>query len=76
MRKAGVPESVNGPFNEGMYLRYDTVDDTDMRNAVDRFGGYLKRVDQNVDQTPSKAQRVDPSLSQPLDPSHGAEAGT
>ncbi len=80
MRKAGVPESVimeiTGHSTREMFLRYDTVDETDTRNAVDRFEGYLKSVDQNVDQTPSKTQRVDPSLSQPFDLIHGAEAGT
>jgi integrase len=80
MRKAGIPESVimeiTGHSTREMFLRYDTVDETDTRNAVDRFEGYLKNVDQNVDQHPSKTQRVDPSLSQPPDSFHGAEAGT
>jgi len=56
MRKAGVPESVimeiTGHSTREMFLRYDTVDETDTRNAVDQFEGYLKSVDQNVDQTP------------------------
>lgn len=60
MRKSGVPESVimkiTGHSTTEMFLRYDTVDETDTRNAVDRMQGFLKNVDQTVDQTPSVAQ--------------------
>ena len=67
---------ITGHSTRKLFLRYDTVDETDTRNAVDRFEGDLKSVDQNVDQALSKTQRVDPSLSQPPDLIHGAEAGT
>lgn len=61
MRKAGVPESVimeiTGHSTREMFLRYDTVDETDTRNAVDQFEGFLKSVDQNVDQTPLQSTK-------------------
>jgi hypothetical protein len=37
-------------------LRYDTVDSQDTRKAVDPMEGFLKSVDQNVDQAPSKVK--------------------
>ena len=58
MRKSGVPESVimkiTGHSTREMFLRYDTVDAEDTRKAVDRMEGFLKSVDQNVDQTALK----------------------
>ena len=54
MRKSGVPESVimkiTGHSTREMFLRYDTVDSSDTRKAVDQMEGFLKSVDQNVDQ--------------------------
>jgi integrase len=54
MRKSGVPESVimkiTGHSTREMFLRYDTVDVTDTRKAVDQMEGFLKSVDQTVDQ--------------------------
>jgi integrase len=59
MRKSGVPESVimkiTGHSTREMFLRYDTVDGTDTRKAVDQMEGFLKSVDQTVDQDPQKA---------------------
>ena len=56
MRKSGVPESVimkiTGHSTREMFLRYDTVDSTDIRKAVMQMEGFLKSVDQNVDQAP------------------------
>ncbi|MCG6538087.1 MAG: site-specific integrase, partial [Syntrophales bacterium LBB04] len=56
MRKSGVPESVimniTGHSTREMFLRYDSVDATDTRKAVDQMEGFLKSVDQNVDQAP------------------------
>ena len=58
MRKSGVPESVimkiTGHSTREMFLRYDTVDGSDTRKAVDQMEGFLKSVDQTVDQTPLK----------------------
>jgi len=58
MRKSGVPESVimkiTGHSTREMFLRYDTVDAEDTRKAVDRMEGFLKSVDQTVDQAPLK----------------------
>ena len=60
MRKSGVPESVimkiTGHSTREMFLRYDTVDATDTRKAVDQMEGFLKSVDLNVDQVPSKVK--------------------
>ena len=65
MRKSGVPESVimkiTGHSTREMFLRYDTVDEADKRKAVDQMEGFLKSVDQNVDQAPSTEKRVNPS---------------
>jgi integrase len=59
MRKSGVPESVimkiTGHSTREMFLRYDSVDATDTRKAVDQMEGFLKSVDQNVDQAPQNA---------------------
>jgi len=58
MRRSGVPESVimkiTGHSTREMFLRYDTVDSSDIRKAVDQMEGFLKSVDQNVDQAPLK----------------------
>jgi len=58
MRRAGVPESVimkiTGHSTREMFLRYDTVDVSDTRKAVDQMEGFLKSVDQNVDQVAPK----------------------
>jgi len=60
MRRSGVPESVimkiTGHSTREMFLRYDTVDSNDTRKAVAQMEGFLKSVDQNVDQVPSKAE--------------------
>ena len=62
MRKAGVPESVimkiTGHSTREMFLRYDTVDGDDTRKAVDQMEGFLKSVDQTVDQVPLKEKRA------------------
>lgn len=54
MRKAGVAQSVimkiTGHSTNEMFERYNTVDEDDIRQAVDQMEGYLKSVDQNVDQ--------------------------
>jgi integrase len=56
MRKSGVPESVimkiTGHSTREMFLRYDSVDATDTRKAVDQMEGFLKSVDLTVDQAP------------------------
>lgn len=58
MRKSGVPESVimkiTGYSTREMFLRYDMVDVLDTRKAVDQMEGFLKSVDQNVDQVAPK----------------------
>ena len=60
MRKSGVPESVimkiTGHSTREMFLRYDTVDATDTRKAVDQMEGFLKSVDLTVDQAPLKVK--------------------
>lgn len=60
MRKSGVPESVimkiTGHSTREMFLRYDTVDTFDKRNAVCKMDDFLttmKKVDQIVDQVPN-----------------------
>jgi hypothetical protein len=45
-----------GNINPGRFLRYDSVDATDTRKDVDQMEGFLKSVDQNVDQVPSKVK--------------------
>ena len=45
---------ITGHSTREMFLRYDTVDAEDTRKAVDRMEGFLKSVDQNVDQTALK----------------------
>ncbi len=46
MRKAGVPESVimaiTGHSTRDMFDRYNTVDEGDIKAAINQFGGYLK----------------------------------
>ena len=53
-----MPESVimkiTGHSTREMFLRYDTVDVSDTRKAVDQMEGFLKSVDQNVDQVAPK----------------------
>jgi integrase len=60
MRRSGVPESVimkiTGHSTREMFLRYDTIDAADTRKAVDQMEGFLKSVDQNVDQVPLKVK--------------------
>lgn len=60
MRRSGVSESVimkiTGHSTREMFLRYDTVDNNDARKAVEQMDGFLKSVDQNVDQVPSKVK--------------------
>jgi integrase len=54
MRKAGVNQSVTmkmtGHSTSDMYERYNTVDEDDIRGAVDQMERFLENVDQNVDQ--------------------------
>ncbi len=54
MRKAGLPESVimavSGHSTRAMFDRYNRIDNEDTRRAVDEFQGYLRSVDQSVDQ--------------------------
>jgi len=61
MRRSGVPESVimkiTGHSTREMFLRYDTVDSLDTRKAVDQMEGFLKSVDQNVDQVPLNVKK-------------------
>jgi len=55
MRKAGVPESVimkiTGHSTRVMFDRYNTVDEGDLRAAVDRMKVFSANSDQNSDQT-------------------------
>jgi integrase len=55
MRKAGVPESVimviTGHSTREMFDRYNTIDEEDTRQAIDQLHGYLRDVDQSVDQS-------------------------
>ncbi|MGZ6292110.1 MAG: hypothetical protein ACXWMK_07980, partial [Syntrophales bacterium] len=64
MRKSGVPASVRmsitGHSTPEMDFRYDTVDETDKRKAVDQMEGFWKSVDQNVDQVPSNEKEGQP----------------
>ena len=61
MRKAGVPESVimeiTGHSTRQMFDRYNTIDLSDTRNAVDQMGAYLESVDQTVDQTSIRSKQ-------------------
>ena len=60
LRKSGVPESVimkiTGHSTREMFLRYDSVDATDTRKAVDQMEGFLTSVDKTVDQVPSNVK--------------------
>jgi integrase len=62
MRKSGVPESdimkITVHSTREMFLWYDTVDASDTKKAVDQMEGFLKSVDQNVDQAPPNRQGV------------------
>jgi len=56
MRKAGVPESVimkiTGHSTREMFDRYNTVDEEDIRNAIDQLQEYLSpNSDQTIDQS-------------------------
>jgi len=59
MRKAGIQESVimaiTGHSTRSMFDRYNTVDEDDIRNAVDQFQTFLQDVDQTVDQNEEAA---------------------
>jgi integrase len=54
MRKAGVSESVimaiTGHSSREMFDRYNTIDEDDIRKAVNQMQGFLSSVDQTVDQ--------------------------
>lgn len=54
MRKAGVAESVimsiTGHSTREMFDRYNTIDEEDTRLAISKYQGFVKSVDQNVDQ--------------------------
>ena len=58
MRKAGIQESVimeiTGHSTREMFDRYNTIDEKDVREAVDKLEVYLASVDQNVDQKRKK----------------------
>jgi hypothetical protein len=58
MRKSGVPESVimkiMGHSTREMFLRYDSVDERDAWNAVDRMIRLLECGNQKVDPAPQK----------------------
>ena len=43
---------ITGHSTREMFPWYDSVDAEDTRNAVDQMEGFLKSVDQNVDQVP------------------------
>ena len=47
---------IMGQSTREMFLRYDTVDAADTRKAVDQMEGFLKSVDQTVDQEPLKVK--------------------
>lgn len=57
MRKAGVPESVimkiTGHSTREMFDRYDTIDNEDTRQAVEKLGDFLLNVRQTVRYAPS-----------------------
>jgi hypothetical protein len=46
---------ITGHSTREMFLRYDTVDASDTKKAVDPMEGFLKSGDQNVDQAPQKS---------------------
>ncbi len=54
MRKAGVPESVimeiTGHSTREMFDRYNTIDHDDRREAINRYGVFLRNIDQTIDQ--------------------------
>ncbi len=58
MRKAGVSESVimaiTGHSSREMFDRYNTIDEDDIRNAVNQMQVFLASVDQTVDQVDSR----------------------
>jgi hypothetical protein len=41
---------MTGHSTSDMFERYNTIDEDDIRSAVDQMDRYLKSVDQNVDQ--------------------------
>ena len=47
---------ITGHSTREMFLRYDTVDATDTRKAVNQMEVFLTNVDQTVDQVPQKAK--------------------
>lgn len=59
MRKSGVPESVTmkiaGHSTREMFDRYNTVDEEDTKEAVDRFEFFLENVTHPVTQGTKKA---------------------
>ena len=61
MRKSGVPKSVimdiTGHSTREMFLRYDTVDGIDTKNAADQMEGFLKSAFPNVGHVPSNEKR-------------------
>ncbi len=54
MRKAGVDQSVimkiTGHSTNEMFQRYNTIDEDDIKKGVNQLEGFLKSVDQSVDQ--------------------------
>jgi len=58
MRKAGndrsVINAITGHSDAGMFSRYNTIDEDDLRQTVDRLENYLLSVDQNVHQVQEK----------------------
>jgi len=59
MRKAGVSESVimaiTGHSTREMFDRYNTIDEEDVKKAVDQLEGFLAVVDHFVEQDEKKA---------------------
>ena len=51
---------ITGHSTRAMFLRYDTVDEQDTRKAIDQMEGFLKSVDQIVDQVPQNEKRANP----------------
>jgi len=62
MRKAGVAESVimkiTGHSTREMFDRYNTVDESDTRQAIDQFEGFLIDVHQTFTNTNNKSQII------------------